>query len=352
MYVIVSTCLIFGFVFAIRYGDAREYYLRLFGGKIVYMRTLDMELIQKVMTSAIKGDYIERRIATPAWHPIISLESCDGEQWVNTKRNFMTFLQRVSTNNEKRIEERIKECIEERLIEDRVFVDSPQISKIVVYGICKSVLGHSLSNEELDLLYSASIEWRKEIAMKGVGDMRVKVAAIALILQIVKQNDHVYSIFGEKWDDPEYYSALIQPFIISPMINVADIMSNAAIIRRSGVQLLLTDDFIKQVIYSYHPFPVLERMYNGVQYFIPLDKLTNFDNYDQRTASLVFGSGPRKCPGSLIAVNMIRPLLKFYRDNPTECDPTKGHLYSGRNNDTFNLRETVYQLFRLIQAFF
>ena len=344
MYVIGLVCLIFCFVFAIRYGDAREYYLRLFGGKIVYMRTLDMELIQKVMTSAEKGDYIERRIATPAWHPIISLESCDGEQWVNTKRNFMTFLQRVSTNN-------IGNAIEARISEYN-FVGSPQISEIVVYGICKSVLGHSLSNEELDLLYSASLEWRKEIAMKGIGDMRVKVAAIALILQIVKQNDHVYSIFGEKWDDPEYYSVIMQPFIISPMINVADIMSNAARIRLSGHRILLTDDFIKQIIYSYHPFPVLERMYNGVQYFIPLDKLANFDNYDQRTSALVFGQGPRKCPGSLIAVNMIRPLLKFYRDNPTVCDPTKGHLYSGRNNDTFNLRETVYQLFRLIQAFF
>jgi hypothetical protein len=350
MYIIglISLILAFTFVFAIRYGDAREYYLRLFGGKIVYMRTLDMELIQKVMTSADKGDYIERRIATPAWHPVISLESCDGEQWIRTKRNFMTFLQRVSTHNEKRIEE----CIEERLIEDRLFVDSPQISKIVVYGICKSALDHSLTSEELELLYSASIEWRKEIAMKGNGDMRVKVAAIALIMQIVKQNDHVYSIFGEKWDDPEYYSVIMQPFIISPMINVADIMSNAAIIRNSGTKLLLTDDFIKQVIYSYHPFPVLERMYKGVQYFIPLDKLTKFDNYDQRTASLAFGQGPRKCPGSLIAINVVRPLLKFYRDNPTLCDPTKGHLYSGRNNDTFNVRETVHQLIRLIQAFF
>ena len=332
--------------YLIRYSDLREYYLRLLArnNQIVYLREIDMELISRIMTSVEKGDFIERRIATPAWLPIISLESCDGEQWIRTKRNFMTFMKAISL---KHIGDTVTSYCEQTS-----FLDSEQIGKITVSSFCSHIFGHHLSDSELDVLYKASLEWRKDIAMKGYGDMRKKMNAIRLILNLVYKHDTLYSIFGELWNEPEYYSVILQPFIISPMINIPDIMTNAHLLRRQGHELLTTDDFISRIVYAYHPFPVLERMYNGTQYFIPLDQLTNFGNYDTANKPLVFGSGPRKCPGSQFAIEMIRSFILYYNQYPTKCDPTRNHLYSGRNNDTFNLGETGYMMVRLLRAFF
>jgi hypothetical protein len=340
--------LFFWISYLIRYGDAREYYLRAicakYMTKCVYVNNIDMELITQVLTSTEKGDFIERRIATPAWLPIISLESCDGEQWIRTKRNFMTFMNIVSFKN--------IDVIVTNYCEKTEFLDSEQISKIAVSSFCNKIFEYNLSETELDILYKASLEWRKDIAMKGYGDMQIKMKAVSLILNIIKQHNVVYSIFGEKWNEPEYYSVIMQPCIISQMINIPDIMTNAHILHAQGHELLTTDDFITRIVYAYHPFPVLERMYNGTQYFIPLDKISNFENYHKTTRLLAFGSGPRKCPGSQIAIEMIRSFIIHYNNNPCKCDPTRNHLFSGRNNDKFVVRESLYTLVRLIYVFF
>lgn len=57
-------------------------------------------------------------------------------------------------------------------------------------------------------------------------------------------------MFEEKWTDPRYYSLLMQPFIISPAINVGDIMSAV---------YLLPDLSLEDAIRRLHPFPILER---------------------------------------------------------------------------------------------
>jgi len=59
---------------------------RLQGNKFRMAKTLDE--IKKTLLLTDKGRGIEELIATPAWLPIISLESVNGSQWIELKRNY------------------------------------------------------------------------------------------------------------------------------------------------------------------------------------------------------------------------------------------------------------------------
>ena len=39
-----------------------------------------------------------------------------------------------------------------------------------------------------------------------------------------------YNIFKTNWENPLYYSVIMQPFIISPMINISDILCNVELL--------------------------------------------------------------------------------------------------------------------------
>ena len=77
------------------------------------------------------------------------------------------------------------------------------------------------------LLVSATQEWRRELAVKGVGDARIKRDAVLLMQSVIMTAPRFNRLFdstGTAWRRPEFYSVIMQPFIISPAINVSDIM--------------------------------------------------------------------------------------------------------------------------------
>ena len=214
-------------------------------------------------------------------------------------------------------------------------------------AFCKFLFDIEINLNDLDILYQASIEWRKEISMKGKGNMDIKVNAINIILSYIKNNNNIYLIFNEDWEKPEYYSIILQPFIISPMINVSDIMvSVQSLLSQSFISNheVITNNLINKIIYSYHPFPILERFdpLTNTQYFLPLDQLTTFHNYSDLYKNLVFGAGPRKCSGQLYAYVILHTFIDVYLKNQTKFNPLLDHKYSGRNNDKFNFRESLY----------
>ena len=55
-------------------------------------------------------------------------------------------------------------------------------------AFCKFLFDIEINLNDLDILYQASIEWRKEISMKGKGNMDIKVNAINIILSYIKNN--------------------------------------------------------------------------------------------------------------------------------------------------------------------
>lgn len=60
------------------------------------------------------------------------------------------------------------------------------------------------------------------VAVRGAGCMIKKNKAVQVILRLLR-NSKYWSLFGDKWNDAEFFSLIAQPFIISPAINVCDI---------------------------------------------------------------------------------------------------------------------------------
>ena len=183
--------------------------------------------------------------------------------------------------------------------------------------------------------------------IKGKGNMEIKYNAINIILNYIKNNNKVYLVFNEDWEKSEYYSVILQPFIISPMINISDIMVSVQLLLSKSLisnNELITNDFINKIIYSYHPFPILERFdpLTNTQYFIPLDQLANFHNYSDLYTNLIFGAGDRKCSGQLYAYVILKKFIHMYFQNQKNFNPLLDHKYSGRNNDNFNFKESLY----------
>jgi len=156
--------------------------------RICYYKVLtldNIDEINKILQLTQKGMFIERRIAIPAWRPILSLESEDNEQWKEIKTNFLNFV------NKHRVINSLEKCFEEcsdRALSRYDVIDSEQISKITVCTFCYFLFDYHLKDDEINLLYVASLEWRKEIAMKAQGSMVIKIKAIETILNIIKLN--------------------------------------------------------------------------------------------------------------------------------------------------------------------
>ena len=343
------------FSYFIRYYDFKQFFFWLLSKKyginnIIYFKELNqnnINLINKVLRLKIKGNFIEYRIATPAWEPIISLESVDNDKWDEVKTNFLYFTSIFYVDNKIDLIGHHIETYTNQFLNSNHIIDSKLISKITVQSFCKFLFDIEIDSTDLDILYQASIEWRKELGLKGKGNMDIKLNAIKIILNYIKNNNKLYLIFNEDWEKPEYYSVILQPFIISPMINISDIMVSVQLLLYKSLisdNELITNDFINKIIYSYHPFPILERFdpLTNTQYFIPLDQLANFYNYSGLYTNLVFGAGDRKCSGQLYAYVMLRKIIHIYFQNQKKFNPLLNHKYSGRINDNFNFKESLY----------
>jgi len=350
-------------IYLIRYYDLKELIFWILAKKngntkIVYFKNLNEKSIQtinKILQLKTKGMFIEHLIATPAWKPIISLESVDNDEWKIVKQNFIYFISQLNMDINL-IEQYIQNYLEEYIIINKI-IDSKIISQITVKTFCKFLFQKELNINEIEILFLGSIEWRKEIALKDKGDINIKNSTIQIIIDLIKSNEKIYKIFGENWEKPEFYSVIAQPFIISPMINVSDIMSNAQTLLSKSL-LNSNDDIsnetINKIIYSYHPFPILERYdsLTNTQYFIPLESLTNFNNYNEENKILVFGMGVRKCPGQTYAYIVLKKMISMYFMNIDKFNPSLNHKFSGRNNDIFVLSETIYMAKMLIKIIF
>jgi hypothetical protein len=102
-----------------------------------------------------------------------------------------------------------------------------------------------------EVLVDASWEWRREIAVRGRADISVKRDAVRLVVgDLLRNNEKLWAMHGEAWWEPRNYSLVMQPFLISPAINVGDVA--VALKRRPGSRL---EDAMRDA----HPFPIFER---------------------------------------------------------------------------------------------
>ncbi|XP_065644381.1 uncharacterized protein LOC136075362 [Hydra vulgaris] len=343
---VVLTSCIFYFVYNLRYKFLSfQLYLltRIQGHRFKLAKT--PEEIKEALMLTDKGRGIEELIATPAFDPILSLESVNGEKWVELKKNFLILQRFLPTIQQLGIVakyEMTKKINKNKSSEFNSKDVSILTLKIFVNWMFNEVdsFNNILCEEKLNKIYKSSIEFRKQIAFKGVGSKAKKQESIDIIVELLKSSQKYKNVFHD-WSQPEYFSVVMQPFIISPMINISDIAvsvkQNMHKIEKFNFDI---DSFIDHAIFKAHPFPILERYNRKTQTHI------FFKIEDLKEEKYNYGYGPRACLGRLYAREFLKNFFEPIIQNKQTIKfmPEKGHLYSGRDNDNGHLKESIYQL--------
>ena len=372
------------FRYAKNHFDGRRILIRICArlqGKKVHFIDRPSEDIEKVLKhSNKKGDFLERLVALPAWSPILSIESSDDETWRSLIKVFRPiFKQAIVRSDLKELTAQEISLFSSRNRHNDIVVDGEHISRITVQIFFNWIFGRRLNQEEEDLYYQASIEWRKEIGVKGRASGEIKRKFWEHLRRTYLASD--FCAGREVSTDTEKslqvtLSAIAQPFLISPQINFSDILATLfqrldqkPELKKLFLETMKTDhpphldsqnmmqSFFLEAIRLEHPFPILERelqadlnvqgvkLTKGTQVFIMLDELKqdqefNPHRWEQAHRSpyhaIPFGAGERVCPGQRIALTtlatMVTELLKTWRVD--QVRPFENHLYSGRHNDT------------------
>jgi len=379
---------------SIRYGggsfELRKFFIRICAWlqrKPVVILDSDPLVCAAILASSDKkGSFIEHLFAIPAWQPIYSIESEDGKRWKTLSLNCCQVFRTLQWKDSLPLQVTfyVQALADEMSIDPCRVMSAEQVSRITLKVLYEMLFEHTISLEDETLFYDASIEWRKEIALKGAGDRGIKYAFCERLVQIIKASRYGVGLKeGEHASDPMLWlSVFAQPFILSPQINVSDIM--VAVFSFLRADPVLYDLIRKKAIegdYAYlnavimesirlkHPFPILERelctemSVGGKSYPAGTQVLLIMDQFIQDIAfdphkwldselkhpfeGLIFGAGKRICLGKTLAKNLMVELLKsmLILIPDIKIQPGLGHAYSGRDNDSkSNVRESLYQM--------
>lgn len=266
---------------------------------------------KNILKSNIKGTFFEHHVSRHAWKPLVSLESSDGKDWQELHIRFLRYFKPKYFNS------RIPDLVHQ-------FWNPPYTSKSISISIAH-IFHQLLFDKDLEypeLFYKASIEWRKEIAMKGFANSQIK-KEFYQHMQTLVGSANVYDV-----------SAIAQPFFISPMINLSDIMVGIA---KVYDPTKTSHTLIRDSLAEYPPFPILERSIGNHHYVCQLDAYKT---------KLGFGYGSRRCPGESLIMNIMIEMLDH--TDWTQFDPEEGHLYSGRTKDSVN----TYFIYILVRTLY
>ena len=377
----------------IRYGggafELRKYFIRVCAWlqrKQVLILENDPLLCAAILASSDKkGSFVEHLFAIPAWHPIYSIESEDGARWKALSMNCCQVFRTLRWKEKipLKVTASVQALVDAMRLDQSLVMDAEQVSRIALSVLYEILFEQTITSDEETLFYKASVEWRKEIALKGPGDYRVKEAFCQRLTQTIRASRYGAGLNNDHARDPVLWlSIFAQPFILSPQINVSDIMVSVFLFLRADPLLysitrkkaIESDDaylnaVIMESIRLQHPFPILERELcvdmiiqgksypAGTQVMMILDQFIQNSEFDPQTwlepglkhpfEGLVFGAGKRICLGKALAkhlmVEMLKSMLVILPD--IKIQPGLGHLYSGRDNDSkASFRESLYQI--------
>ena len=292
---------------------------------IAEMRTGFAEKILK--RSAEKGVFLEKLHALPTWSPIISIESVDGAQWKRMLRAVHVISASVDAVGR-------AAGVAARTCERRAAEDSVQ--RVIASVAHEILFGDMASSKEIQLWCDAATTLSLSLSVKSAGADRTIVRdAIATCLLRCQACRWWRDVRDGCESDEEAVSCALQPFLVSPIINLMDALAACARVRPAN-----TPADVVRAIATWPPFPVLERWDAalGVHAVVNSDEYAATCRADDSAppAWLAFGAGPRACPGKSIAISIVRELYFGWIatiDDDAAAALFAVHVASGRLND-------------------
>lgn len=321
--------------------------------------------------SVHKGRFVEERLACPAWEPVRSVESVDGPEWEALSAQFREVFKRLSWRERlpAAVQRQMQRLQQQLAADPTAIVDAERVARVTAAALHEVIFDSPPTEAVEDLLYAASMEWRKEIAIKGMGAPSVKRDFVDWLHDAL-QHSRWADLLVDAPDPNRVVSVFAQPLLLSPQINVCDILVSVFSALEADPELDIRarkwassrdtahlQGLFLEAIRLAHPFPVLERwlprdvdiggqrLKSGTQVFLLLDALKQDRAFlperwlaprrENPYADIPFGAGGRMCTGKPLATLLLTELLVGLLGMlpAAQVRPGVGHRYSGRHND-------------------
>ena len=282
----------------------------------------DVETALAVLrSSSCKGNALENLVASPAWDPVLSLESIDGLLYQAMIADLHLLIAALPSPGT--LQDIARDRLESMLAEASAagnIIDADAIALWSVGSFVRFLFGSGPERQApparltaaeeaaaVRCLVEGSWEWRKEIAVilffalyqldrsvyawdwrreiavrgaacsrhdfyvsihssiykypsihssidlwiqvRGPACAQRKTAALQALMRLL-EGSALWELHGEKWREARYYSLVMQPFLLSPAINLGDV----AVAMHSNPTMTP-----EQAMRAAHPFPILER---------------------------------------------------------------------------------------------
>ena len=303
-------------------------------------------LCEKILSLNNKGNYLEKHFACPMWFPMYSVESVDGELWIQMRK---------WTDNILKLSEWKQYTLDAvNNVKLDLIITSKELSFYTIEIMWYLLFHTNIDTQMKQLLYQSGNIWRKRVSQKDGGskaDMEILNKTIQEMDKYIQHSIYNTLYVGGELRIP-FISCFLQPFIISPQINFTDICAEMYPYLVKHKEQLNKEQvnisyFIKETIRLHHPFPLFER-YNeetNTQYFIEMDNFKQTIDfcpylwkntvYKREHQWKLFGYGKRGCVGQQLAMQVLSHLIEKILTLRTldAFKPQTYHTISGRRND-------------------